>query len=82
MAAASQEHGPQRGTTLSSPSDGEDRKLAPLLAELGDRARLRTIREAAEFGETVLFSVYCAAGRSDRRRRWRRARQESGDRDQ
>src|SRR5690606_31491399 len=38
--------------------DGKDHKIAPLLAELGDRARLGTIREAAEFGEVVLFSVY------------------------
>lgn len=38
--------------------DGEDRKIAPLLAELGDRARLGTIKQAAEFGEAVLFSIY------------------------
>lgn len=46
------------GHDLVIAKDGEDRKLAPLLAELGDRARLGTIREAAEFGEAVLFSVY------------------------
>ncbi|WP_246548475.1 NADPH-dependent F420 reductase [Ancylobacter oerskovii] len=46
------------GHDLVLAKDGEDRKLAPLLAELGDRARLGTIREAAEFGEAVLFSVY------------------------
>ncbi|MCD0504396.1 NADPH-dependent F420 reductase [Bordetella petrii] len=38
--------------------DGEDRKVAPLLAELGDRARPGTIRQAADFGTAVLFSVY------------------------
>lgn len=46
------------GHDLVLAKDGEDRKLAPLLAELGDRARLGTIREAAQFGEAVLFSVY------------------------
>lgn len=46
------------GHDLVLAKDGEDRKLAPLLAELGDSARLGTIREAAEFGEVVLFSVY------------------------
>lgn len=38
--------------------DGEDRKIAPLLAELGDRAKLGTIKQAANFGEAILFSVY------------------------
>ncbi|KZX52717.1 NADP oxidoreductase [Erythrobacter sp. HI00D59] len=46
------------GHELVLAKDGEDSKLAPLLAELGDNARLGTIREAAEFGEVVLFSVY------------------------
>ncbi|WP_207796529.1 NADPH-dependent F420 reductase [Sphingomonas oleivorans] len=46
------------GHDLVVAKDGEDRKLAPLLAELGDKARLGTIREAATFGEVVLFSVY------------------------
>ena len=46
------------GHDLVVAKDGEDRKLAPLLVELGDRARLGTIREAAEFGEAILFSVY------------------------
>jgi predicted dinucleotide-binding enzyme len=46
------------GHDLVLAKDGEDRKLAPLLAELGDRARPGTICEAAEFGEAVLFSVY------------------------
>ncbi|MBB2754224.1 UNVERIFIED_ORG: hypothetical protein GGI57_004957 [Rhizobium aethiopicum] len=46
------------GHDLMIAKDGEDRKLAPLLAELGSRARLGTIREAAEFGEVILFSVY------------------------
>ncbi|MEH3038507.1 MAG: NADPH-dependent F420 reductase [Sphingomonas paucimobilis] len=46
------------GHELIIAKDGEDRKLEPLLEELGDKARLGTIREAAEFGEVVLFSVY------------------------
>lgn len=46
------------GHDLVIAKDGEDRKIAPLLAELGDKARLGTIREAAEFGDAVLFSVY------------------------
>ncbi|MBB4402911.1 MULTISPECIES: NADPH-dependent F420 reductase [Rhizobium/Agrobacterium group] len=46
------------GHELVVAKDGEDRKIAPLLAELGDKARLGTIREAAEFGEAVLFSIY------------------------
>jgi predicted dinucleotide-binding enzyme len=46
------------GHELVVAKDGECRKIAPLLAELGDKARLGTIREAAEFGEVVLFSVY------------------------
>ena len=46
------------GHDLVLAKDGDDRKLAPLLAELGDLARLGTVHEAAEFGEAVLFSVY------------------------
>ncbi|MFC3692144.1 NADPH-dependent F420 reductase [Chenggangzhangella methanolivorans] len=46
------------GHDLVLAKDGEDRKLEPILAELGDKARLGSIREAAEFGEVVLFSVY------------------------
>lgn len=46
------------GHDLVLAKDGEDRKLEPLLAELGGRVRLGTILEAAEFGEAVLFSVY------------------------
>lgn len=46
------------GHDLVIAKDGENRKLAPLLDELGGKARLGSIREAAEFGETVLFSVY------------------------
>lgn len=38
--------------------DGEDRKIAPLLAELADYARPGSIGQAADFGEAVLFSVY------------------------
>ncbi|TIV60753.1 MAG: NADP oxidoreductase, partial [Mesorhizobium sp.] len=33
------------GHELVIAKDGEDRKIAPLLAELGDKARLGTIRE-------------------------------------
>lgn len=46
------------GHELVIAKDGEDRKIEPLLTELGDKARLGTIREAAEFGEIVLFSIY------------------------
>lgn len=46
------------GHQLVLAKDGEDRKLDPLLAELAGRARLGTIKQAAEFGEAVLFSVY------------------------
>lgn len=46
------------GHDLVIAKDGEDRKIVPLLDELGARARLGTVREAAEFGEVVLFSVY------------------------
>lgn len=46
------------GHELVVAKDGEDRKIAPLLAELGDKARLGTIREAAEFGDALLFSIY------------------------
>ena len=38
--------------------DGDTRKLGPLLAEVGGRVRPGTIKEAAEFGDAVLFSVY------------------------
>ncbi|WP_342594997.1 NAD(P)-binding domain-containing protein [Salinicola lusitanus] len=46
------------GHDLVIAKDGKDRKIAPLLTELGDKARLGTAREAAEFGEAVLFSIY------------------------
>jgi predicted dinucleotide-binding enzyme len=46
------------GHELVVAKDGEDRKLARLLEELGGKARLGTIREAAEFGDAILFSVY------------------------
>jgi len=46
------------GHDLVIAKDGEHRKIVPLLAELGGKARIGTIREAAEFGEAVLFSVY------------------------
>lgn len=47
-----------RGHRLLLAKDGEDRKIAPLLDELGDRASLGTIEQAADFGEAALFSVY------------------------
>ncbi|KYG98029.1 NADPH-dependent F420 reductase [Bradyrhizobium sp. DOA1] len=46
------------GHDLLIAKDGDSRKLAPLLEELGGHVRLGTIREAAEFGDVVLFSVY------------------------
>ncbi|MFB4393145.1 MULTISPECIES: NADPH-dependent F420 reductase [unclassified Pseudomonas] len=46
------------GHELLLAKDGEARKLAPLLAELGGRARAGSIDQAASFGEAVLFSVY------------------------
>lgn len=46
------------GHQLLLAKDGDARKLAPLLAELGDRATLGSVRQAAEFGDAVLFSVY------------------------
>lgn len=46
------------GHELVVAKDGDARKLAPLLAELGDEARLGTMREAAAFGDVALFSVY------------------------
>ena len=46
------------GHQLALAKDGEDRKLAPLLSELEGNARLCTVREAAAFGDIVLFSVY------------------------
>lgn len=46
------------GHELVLAKDGEDRKIAPLIAELGGKVRLGTIREAAEFGEVILFSIY------------------------
>ncbi len=46
------------GHDLVIAKDGEDRKLAPLLEELGGKAKLGSIREAAEFGDVILFSVY------------------------
>ncbi|WP_010489390.1 NADPH-dependent F420 reductase [Pseudomonas sp. S9] len=46
------------GHQLVLAKDGEDRKIAPLLAELGNRATLSTLKQAADFGDAVLFSVY------------------------
>ena len=46
------------GHPLGLAKDGEDRKMAPLLAELGDSAQLGTVKQAAHFGQAVLFSVY------------------------
>ncbi|WP_082926624.1 NADPH-dependent F420 reductase [Cupriavidus sp. D384] len=38
--------------------DGDARKMDPLLAELRGRVRPGSIKEAAEFGDALLFSVY------------------------
>lgn len=46
------------GHELLLAKDGESRKLEPLLRELGPAVRGGTMREAAAFGEVVLFSVY------------------------
>ncbi len=46
------------GHELLLAKDGEERKLAPLLAELGGKASLASIRNAAQAGEAALFSVY------------------------
>jgi len=46
------------GHELVSAQDGDYWHLDPLLKELGGKARYGTIREAAEFGEVLLFSVY------------------------
>lgn len=46
------------GHQLLLAKDGEDRKLAPLLDELGSAVSLGSIERAAAFGEAVLFSVY------------------------
>ena len=46
------------GHQLKLAKDGEDRKIAPLLAELANEATLGTIKEAAEYGDALLFSVY------------------------
>ncbi|SDF59901.1 hypothetical protein SAMN04487996_111234 [Dyadobacter soli] len=46
------------GHELMIAQDGDFWKLEPLLEELGDKARYGSIREAAEFGDVLLFSVY------------------------
>ncbi|WP_144636634.1 NADPH-dependent F420 reductase [Bordetella genomosp. 13] len=46
------------GHQLTLAKDGEDRKIAPLLSELGGSARPGTFRQAADFGDAALFSVY------------------------
>lgn len=38
--------------------DRGDRKIAPLVAELGERARLGTIRYAADFSDVAFVSFY------------------------
>lgn len=48
----------EAGHDLVIAKDGENRKLTPLIEELGGKACLGSIREAAEFGEAVLFSIY------------------------
>ncbi|HWV71191.1 MAG TPA: NADPH-dependent F420 reductase [Pseudosphingobacterium sp.] len=46
------------GHELVIAQDGDYWNLEPLLKELGEKARYGTIREAAEFGDILLFSVY------------------------
>jgi predicted dinucleotide-binding enzyme len=46
------------GHELVLAQDGDYWNLEPLLKELGSSVRYGTIREAAEFGEVILFSVY------------------------
>ncbi|MBD9577771.1 NADPH-dependent F420 reductase [Pseudomonas sp. BGr12] len=46
------------GHQLVLAKDGETRKIAPLLAELAERVALGSIKQAAAFGDVVLFSVY------------------------
>ncbi|WP_442968329.1 NADPH-dependent F420 reductase [Pseudorhodoferax sp.] len=46
------------GHDLVIARDGDLKTLAPLVGELAPRARIGTVREAAEFGDVVLFSVY------------------------
>ncbi|VFR32022.1 NADP oxidoreductase, coenzyme F420-dependent [plant metagenome] len=46
------------GHQLVLAKDGADRKIVPLLGELGDRAEPGTLRQAAEFADAALFSVY------------------------
>lgn len=46
------------GHELVLAQDGDYWDLEPLLEELGAKVRWGTIRQAAEFGEVILFSVY------------------------
>lgn len=46
------------GHELVIAQDGDYWNLEPLLKELGEKARYGTIKEAAEFGDVLLFSVY------------------------
>ncbi|WP_316777991.1 NADPH-dependent F420 reductase [Pedobacter antarcticus] len=46
------------GHELVIAKDSDYWNLEPLLKELGAKARYGTIREAAEFGDVLLFSVY------------------------
>lgn len=46
------------GHELLLAKDGDARKLEPLVRDLGPTARTGTMKEAAAFGDVVLFSVY------------------------
>ena len=38
--------------------DGDQAKLQPLVDELGGKVLVGSLREAAQYGDVVLFSVY------------------------
>lgn len=46
------------GHELMLAKDGDDRKLAPLLEELGTQAASGSVENAARFSDVALFSVY------------------------
>lgn len=48
----------QAGHEVMLSKDGDRAKLQPLLAELGDKALVGELEEAAQFSDLLLFSVY------------------------
>jgi len=48
----------QAGHEVMVSKDGERAKLQPLLAQLGDKALVGELEEAAQFSDVLLFSVY------------------------